>query len=436
MRRAHSNTRRVIALASLVAAPLLTAFLSPAAAGAQRGTARTAVLPGITVLVRDSLAVLKNARVGLVTNQTGIDERGQSDIDVLFAALPKVGGSLTVLFSPEHGIRGTEDRANVADERDAKTKLPIVSLFTTQAVPPPDSALRALDAIAVDLFDIGTRTWTYVGTMVYTMRAAARIGIPVYVLDRPNPLTGRTEGPMLDAALANPDDPSPDRPGRAYALYAAPLRHGMTMGELARWFNDELKIGANLHVIPVRGWTRSLWWDDTGIPWVKPSPNIPSLTSALLYPALVAFEGSNVSVGRGTPAAFQRFGAPWMNADSVARLLTRQSLGGVTFTAESFTPQSPGDGKYAGRRIPGVRVDVTARDRVQVARVGAAILWVLGRVHPDSLRITPATFDERFGSAAVRTALLGGQDPDDVVDQEVARAVAWQQQVRKYLLYR
>ncbi|HYV98259.1 MAG TPA: DUF1343 domain-containing protein [Gemmatimonadaceae bacterium] len=416
--------------------PWLFALAGVAIACLASRPADTRVLPGITILLRDSLEQLKGKRVALVTNQTGINEKGESDIDLLHAALPARGAHLTALFSPEHGIRGTEDRSDIENDRDSKTGLPIYSLFTSQAVPPPDSLLRDVDAIVFDLFDIGTRTWTYVGTMLYTMRSAARRGIPIYVLDRPNPLGGRAEGPMLDAALANANDPAPGKPGRAFALVPAPLRHGLTMGEMARWFNDELGVGADLHVIQMSGWRRSLWWDSTGIPWVKPSPNIPSLTSALLYPALVPLEGSNVSVGRGTPTAFQRFGAPWMNAQAVAQLLESRSITGVRFVVDPFTPDHPGDDKYGGRRIPGVRIDVVARERLQAARVGATIVWALHKLHPDSLRLANETFDQRMGADEVREALLAGTDPDVVIDREVLMVSTWLQKIRKYLLYR
>jgi uncharacterized protein YbbC (DUF1343 family) len=241
---------------------------------------------------------------------------------------------------------------------------------------------------------------------------------------------------LLDAASANPDDPAPGKPGRAFALYPAPLRHGLTMGEMALWFNDELKIGADLHVIPAAGWKRTMWWDETGLPWVKPSPNIATLSSALLYPALVAFEGSNVSVGRGTTTAFERFGAPWLDAGRVAALLNGRDLSGVEFVVDPFKPDHPGDDKYAGRRIPGIRMDITARDRVQAARVGAAILWALRKTHPDSLKLSVESFDQRFGSAQSRVSIMNGADPDDVVDGQVQSVIAWQQSVRKFLLYR
>jgi uncharacterized protein YbbC (DUF1343 family) len=257
------------------------------------------------------------------------------------------------------------------------------------------------------------------------------------VLDRPNPITGEhVQGPMLDSALANAEDHTPERPARAYALYPAPLRHGMTMGEMARLFDATLGIGAPLHVVPAAGWRRAMWFDETGLPWVRPSPNMPSPASALLYPAIVPFEGSNVSVGRGTPTAFQRIGAPWMRADTVAALLNAQGLPGVRFVAESFTPVAPGDRKFDGTRVPGIRIDVTDRDRVHVGRVGAALVWALRRTSPDSLRLTPLAFDLRFGTTAGREALLAGEDFDRVIDGQLGAVLAFRQRVRPYLLYR
>src|SRR5256885_8090993 len=245
---------------------------------------------------------------------------------------------------------------------------------------PPDSILRSLDALVFDLQDIGTRTWTYVGAMVYSMRAAARLHKPIIVLDRPNPITGYIiEGPVLDSALANPEDPAPGRPGQAYALWPVPLRHGMTMGELAKYFNEVLKLRADLHVVPTVGWRRDVWFDLTGLPWVKPSPNMPSIHSAMLYPGLVAFEATNLSVGRGTPEAFQRVGAPWLNAAATVAILKDREIPGVRFYAENFTPQAPPDDKYSGQSIPGTSIQVVNRSSLQSARVGASLLWAINR---------------------------------------------------------
>jgi len=291
--------------------------------------AEAKVRPGITVLLRDSINLIRGKRLGLLTNQTGIDENGASDIDLLRGRKARDASvNLVQLFSPEHGLRGTEDRQNIESGTDQRSGLPVYSLYGQQTMAPPDSILRGLDALVFDLQDIGTRTWTYVGAMVYSMRASARLHKPIIVLDRPNPISGYIiEGPVLDSAFANPDDPSPARPGQAFALWPIPLRHGMTMGELALYFNDVLKIRADLHVVPALGWRRDVWFDLTGLPWVKPSPNMPSLQSAMLYPGLFAFDATNPSVEWGTPDAFQRVAAQWrIDAATAAILRDREIL--------------------------------------------------------------------------------------------------------------
>jgi uncharacterized protein YbbC (DUF1343 family) len=400
--------------------------------------AEARVKPGISILVGDSLNLIRNKRIGLLTNQTGINEKGVSDIDVLRDTKARGAGvRLVQLFSPEHGLRGNEDRPNIANSVDTRSGLPVFSLYGQQTMAPPDSILNGLDALVFDLQDIGTRTWTYVGAMVYSMRAAARLHKSFIVLDRPNPLTGYIiEGPVLDSALANPNDPVAGRPGLAYALYQIPLRHGMTMGELALYYNDVLGIHADLHVVPARGWRRDVWFDLTGLPWVKPSPNMPSLHSALLYPGLVAFEATNLSVGRGTEEAFQHVGAPWLNAAATVALLRDREVPGVRFFAETFTPQNPTDGKYAGQTIPGIRIMVIARNAVQSARVGATLLWAIRKTAGDKLTIDNRAFDLRFGSPAVREALLRGEDPDELIDREYRSAYAFRERTRQYLIYK
>ena len=400
--------------------------------------AEAKVRPGITVLLRDSIHLIRGKRIGLLTNQTGIDEKGVSDIDLLRQKRARDAGvNLVQLFSPEHGLRGTEDRQNVASEIDPKSGLPVYSLYGQQTVAPPDSMLRALDALVFDLQDIGTRTWTYVGAMVYSMRASARVGKPIIVLDRPNPITGYIiEGPVLDSSLANPNDPAPGRPGQAFALWPVPLRHGMTIGELALYFNDVLKIRADLHVVPVQGWRRDVWFDLTGLPWVKPSPNMPSLQSAMLYPGLVAFEATNLSVGRGTPEAFQRVGAPWLNAAATVAILRDREIPGVRFFVENFTPLNPTDQKYGGQAIPGIKIMIINRSNLQAARVGATLLWAINKTAGSKLTIRNRDFDLRFGSPAVREALLRGEDPDVLIDREYRAAYAFREATRQYLIYR
>lgn len=404
---------------------------------APAGLAPAKVRPGITVLLEDSIALIRGKRVALLTNQTGIDAAGRSDIDLLRDDRAKAAGvNLVRLFSPEHGIRGTEDREHIESGIDERSGLRVHSLYTNTTIAPPDSLTADLDALVYDLQDIGTRTWTYVGAMIYAMHAAARRHIPILVLDRPNPITGEhVDGPMLDTVLSNPEEPTAQRAGKAYALYPFPLRHGMTMGELARFYNDVLHIGAALHVVPVAGWRRSMWFDETGLPWVRPSPNLPNLTSALVYPSLVAFEGSNVSVGRGTSDAFQRFGAPWMDAQRVADVLNGRRLAGVRFDVDPFTPQNAGDSKYNNQRIPGVRIVVTERNSVQSGHVAAAVLWALHRVHADSLKLRGEVFDERFGSTSVREAIVRGADPDQAMATQRSQVDQFMTGARRYLLY-
>jgi len=400
--------------------------------------AEARVRPGITVLLSDSLNLIRGKRIGLLTNQTGVNEKGDSDIDLLRGSKARSAGvSLVQLFSPEHGLRGTEDHPNIANGVDERSGLPVYSLFGQETMAPPDTMLQKLDALVFDLQDIGTRTWTYVGAMIYSMRASARVHKPIVVLDRPNPITGYIiEGPLLDSSLANPEDPAPGHPGQAYALWPMPLRHGMTMGELALYFNDVLKIHADLHVVPAAGWRRDVWFDLTGLPWVKPSPNMPSLQSAMLYPGLVAFEATNLSVGRGTPEAFQHVGAPWLNAAATVAILKDRMIPGVRFYAETFTPESPTDGKYAGQSIPGIKIVVINRSALQAARVGASLLWAINKTAGPKLEIRNHEFDLRLGSPQLREALLRGEDPDVLIDREYRAAYAFRDGTRQYLIYK
>jgi len=335
------------------------------------------------------------------------------------------------------GIRGTEDRERLESGIDERSGLPVHSLYANGTIGPPDSLLTDVDALVYDLQDIGTRTWTYVGSMIYAMRASSRRNLPIFVLDRPNPITGdHVDGPMLDTGLANANEHTPQRSAKPYALYPFPLRHGMTMGEMALFYNSVLGINAPLRVVPMSGWRRSMWFDETGLPWVRPSPNLPTLASALVYSSLVAFEGSNLSVGRGTSDAFQRFGAPWLNAPRVASLLNDMQLGGVRFVVDSFTPRNPGDQKYNGAHIPGVRIDLTNRDDVRAGLVCAAILAVVSRTHRDSLRVNERTFDERFGSTSARDAIVGGADPRAAIESGRAAVETFSRHAGRFLIYR
>lgn len=400
------------------------------------------VKPGISVLISDSVALIKGKRVGLLTNQSGVDEKATSSVDLL-GRTGSSGANLVMIFSPEHGFMADQDRPNVASSKERSTGLPVYSLYGASTLPPPDSLMQQLDVLVIDLPDVGVRTWTYEGAMVYALRAAARNKKKVLVLDRPNPLNGEVvEGPMLDSALASSADPTPTQPGLDYALYPIPLRHGMTMGELARFYNAVLNINADLSVIPMRGWKRDVWYDRTGLPWIRPSPNMHSFYSALLYPALVPFEGTNLSVGRGTVEAFQRIGAPWLRADSVVKLLRDYGasggggIRGVALTAEPFTPQSPSDGKYAGQKIPGIRITVTNRSELNTTRLFAALFWAINKTSPSDFKVDNRAFDLRLGSPAMREALMRGDDPDTIVDQLYKSVYTFRNSVKKYFLYR
>ncbi|MBI3789404.1 MAG: DUF1343 domain-containing protein [Gemmatimonadetes bacterium] len=287
------------------------------------------------------------------------------------------------------------------------------------------------------LQDLGARPWTYPASMVYAVRAAGRNHVPVLLLDRPNPIGGTiVEGPLMDSVLTNPDDDAPRKIAQPTAVFPVPLRHGMTLGELARFYNDALHLGAQLTVIPATGSSRGIWFDATGLPWVRPSPNMPSLTSAAFYAGIVGLEPTNLSVGRGTDSAFQVVGAPWLNAARVARRLTALTLPGVTFTPTTFTPRHPGDGKYRDRLCQGVRMRITDRERFRSALVAAAIVWAVAREHPRKLQVQPVGFDRTFGGPGVREALLRGEAPVAVLARQVAAVDAFRARVSPYLLYR
>jgi uncharacterized protein YbbC (DUF1343 family) len=395
------------------------------------------VRPGITVLLDDSLSLIRGKRLGLLTNQTGVDAKGKSDAQLLRDVKAATAGvQLVALMAPEHGLAGTADRTGLPSTTDSATGLPVYSLYGSATVAPPDSLLNKVDMVVIDLQDVGSRTWTYEGAMVYTMRAAARMKKPVVVLDRPNPITGSVvEGPILDSALSNADEPAPGKPGLAYALAPIPLRHGMTMGELARYYNDVLGIKADLHVIPAKGWHREVWLDRTGLLFVMPSPNLPTFESVILYPGLVPFEATNLSVGRGYRGAFQVVGAPWLKSNEVIQILKDQVVRGVRFSAEDFTPFGASDKKYEGTPVHGIRFTVTERSALQTSRLCAALFSALHRVHPTEFTVDTLHFDRLFGSPAARQALMRGDDPDAVIDREYGPAYAFREKAKKYLLY-
>jgi uncharacterized protein YbbC (DUF1343 family) len=344
------------------------------------------VLPGIDVLLADSARLVVGRRVGLLTNAAGVDRAGVSTIDRLARA---PGVRLTALFAPEHGIRGTlPPGAEVADTVDAATGIPIYSLYGARRGAPTPELLQGLDVLVVDLPDVGTRTWTYVTTTIRSMRAARAAGKPVVVLDRPDPIGCAVQGPPLDTAYAS-----------AIGMLPVPLRHGMTMGELARFANAELAIGADLHVVPVAGWRRCEWFDATGLPFVRPSPNLPDLEALAWYPGTVLFEATDLSSGRGTDAPFRQVGAPWLQAARVARLMRQRY--GVALEVVRFTPHDPGDGKYADTPVAGLRFPAADRVRGDPVRDALRLLGVIGELQPAALRVDSVGLARRLGVRAV-----------------------------------
>lgn len=380
--------------------------------------------PGIEVVLSDSAHLIAGKRLGLLTNHTGIDRQGRRDADLL---LNPHGARLTVLFSPEHGFRGTEDRSGLPDSRDSATGLPIYSLYGgshNAAV----SALDSIDVLLIDLQDIGARYYTYIATATQLLRDAAHAGKQVIVLDRPDPIGGRDVQGNVRARLGSPDS-------ELVGFLPVPMRHGMTLGELARMANDIMALGAQLIVVPAAGWNRAMLYDETGLPWVKPSPNMPDLESALLYPGTCLFEGTNLSVGRGTSFAFRVLGAPWLDPAKVIERLRGYAIAGVEFTATTFTPVAPTDGRYPGIPLGGVQMRVTDRAHFDPTKVAVALLAAIRAVHPDQFQFRVERFDRLAAGPALRQALEAGRPLSEIWDGWEGDLARFRTTRAKYLIY-
>jgi uncharacterized protein YbbC (DUF1343 family) len=374
------------------------------------------VLSGIDVLRAGGFEPLRGKRVGLVTNHTGRARDGATTIDLIFQAR---GVRLVALFSPEHGIRGVLD-ASVPSATDDKTGLPIHSLYG-ETRRPTAAMLEGLDAIVIDLQDIGARFYTYVTTMAYVMEEAAKRQLPVIVLDRPNPVDGvRIEGPVLDKSLVGFTGYMP-----------MPIRHGMTLGELAQLFNAENHIGADLTVVPLKHWRRDAWFDETGLPWINPSPNMRNLLQATLYPGVGAFESTNVSVGRGTDTPFQQIGAPWVDGVELADALNARRLPGIRFYPVRFTPTA---NKYTGQECQGVFLIVTDRLALRPVRVGVEIAAMLHKLYGSKFDLAAA--ERLFGSKEGLARIRAGDDPASIAQSWAAGESRWRLLRNQYLLYR
>lgn len=328
----------------------------------QSGTVR----PGVEVFLDNPPAVVRGKRIGLITNQSGINRRRESTIDLVRAANLNV----VALFSPEHGIRGVAE-ARVASGTDDRTGLPIHSLYGETHKPTP-AMLENVDVLVYDIEDLGVRQYTYESTLALAMQAAAQKGIPIVVLDRPNPVTGRImEGNILEPPFQT-----------FVGIYPVLSRHGMTLGELARMYNAEQRIGANLIVVPVEGWRRNMWRDQTGLPWVNPSPNIRTLEAAIHYPGTVFFEAVNVSEGRGTDRPFEQIGAPWLDNALLVQEMGKLNLPGIRFEALDI-PVSGTGRKFAGQTLKGVRFHITNRETYRPLETSLLMIQAIKRMHPD-----------------------------------------------------
>jgi uncharacterized protein YbbC (DUF1343 family)/CubicO group peptidase (beta-lactamase class C family) len=373
-------------------------------------------LSGIDVLRASGFAALRGKRIGLVTNHTGRARDGATTIDLLHGAKDV---SLVRLFSPEHGIRGILD-SSVPSTTDERTGLTIHSLYG-ETRRPTAAMLEGLDTVVVDLQDIGARFYTYMTTMAYVMEEAAKRKIAVMVLDRPNPINGfQIEGPTLDKAVLG-----------FTGYFPMPIRHGMTLGELAKLFNAENRIGADLTVVEMKNWARDRWFDATGLPWINPSPNMRNLIQATLYPGIGAIEGTNLSVGRGTDTPFEQIGAPWIDGVALSDALNARGLPGIRFYPVQFTPTRS---KYANEECGGVFMIVTDRAAIRPVRVGVEVAAMVHRLYGAKYELEAA--ERLFGSKEGLARIRAGEDPAAVASTWSAAEARWRLLRSQYLLYR
>jgi len=419
-KRGETSSLRTFPIIALAPVLLVMAACSHTPPASPESAASGVVLPGIETFLADVPHSLRGKRVGLITNHTGIDRFRTSNID-LIARHSQL--KLVALLAPEHGIRGTLEAGDqVVDEVDSKTDVPVYSLYLSEDRGPTDEMLKDVDVLVYDLQEVGGRTWTYVSTMALSMQAARRKGIPFVVLDRPNPIGGEiVEGALLDPKFKS-----------FVGMYPIPARHGMTVGELAKLFNEKYGIAADLIIAKVANWKRSQWQDQTGLPWVDPSPNLRSLAALTSYPGSVYFEGTTLSEGRGTERPFEQFGAPWLRADEVARVMNERRLPGVQFDAITM-PVLPTASKHKGLTIPAIRFRVTDREAYRPVRTSLLLIDEIRRRHPAEFEWT-ATIDRLTGSDKVKLAIEAGRLVP-LLDEWDREAAAFRESRKPYLLY-
>ena len=380
-----------------------------------QGVRNGRVQTGIDVLAANQFAPLAKRRVGLITNHSGLDSKGRRTLDLLFKA-PKV--KLLSIFTPEHGPAGLADE-KVPSSADSATGLPIHSLYG-ETKRPTEKALEGLDALVFDIQDVGARFYTYLTTLGYALESAAEKGKDFYVLDRPNPITGlAVQGPVLEKQL------------RSFTGYfPMPIRYGMTIGELARMFNEENRIGARLHVVKMQGYQRSDWFDETGLMWINPSPNLRTLTQATLYPGVAMVEGANVSVGRGTGTPFELFGAPWIDARDLASYLNKRRIQGVRFVPVSFVPASH---RYENQTCQGAQIVLLDRQALDSPALGVEIASAIFNLYPKIFQIDKTLHS--IGSPEVLKAIKEGKDPQWIFLRWQVPLEEFNELRSKYLLY-
>lgn len=393
-----------------------------AAGATAAAVSRADVVPGLEVLLRDSAHLVRGKRVGFITNQTAVTSSGESGIDLLYQS-PQI--NLVALFGPEHGLRGTEqDGVIIESGRDAKTGLPIFSLYGKTQRPTPEM-LKGVDILLFDMQDIGARPYTFVWTMAMAMEAAAAQKIPFVVLDRPNPITGRMEGPLMQMEMRTVGQP-------ITGYFPVPLRHGMTVGEIARYVNEEFDIGANLTVVPAAGWRDQEWFDETGLPWVRPSPNIPSLDAALNYAGIVLVEGTNLAVGRGSDAPMSYVAAPWLDAGALLQRLGNYDMPGVEFDTASYVPTLS---IYRGEKVRAIRLNITDREAYRPVWTTLVLLSEIKRQHPGDFRVANEGFTQMLGSRWAREAFDRGEDPRVIWQRWEQELAEWAGVRNKYRMY-
>ncbi|TAL30165.1 MAG: DUF1343 domain-containing protein [Spirochaetes bacterium] len=379
------------------------------------------VLPGIDVLAERGFDSIAGKRVGLVTNHTGITRSGASTIDTIHGSGKC---TLVALFSPEHGIRGTADES-VASSVDKKTGLPIYSLYG-QSYKPSKAMLRGIEVLVFDIQDIGTRFYTYIGTMALCMRAAAETGIKFVVLDRPNPIGGvKVEGAVPENGVW----------GGITSIYPIPTRHGMTAGELALLFNGHFKIGCTLEVVPVKNWKRSMYFDQTGLTWLNPSPNMKTLNGAILYPGLGVTETTNASVARGTDKPFEMYGAPFFDGKRIADNLSKRSTPGIQFKPCTFTPTAPYH-PYRYQLCSGVQAEITDRETLDSIAAGLHMLQAMYEIHPDRFMAYEGFVNETGDRYTWNLLAWQKLAPEKIIAAWQPRLESFKRVREKYLLYK